>query len=368
MTDPAPAQPPIAIDRIERARGRGQDVRLRLTGRWLTADPPTPSDEHQALLVVQLQGRRHRFAADRAPAGDAPPPGTWQAEFTVPPWAVPERPGQAAVWIGNAVVAVGPPGSTPPAAAPSQASPGPRSVPGPPAAASAPAGPAAAPEPGSPAAPAPAEPPRSGPLADLLVKETVSALHAELERRSAEAAQLRGALADAHSELEARTGRQAALESAHAELRHELEQLMAAVGRQRQDFDERLAAAQDALGLAREQAAMATAARAEAEAEAAQARQTAHTLQERLGAVSDDERRAAHDAAALREQLATAQVSRDAAFSEAGGLRAELGRLAGELTVMREEMSAHGGDLGEAQRLLSDARALTEQLRSGSAE
>jgi hypothetical protein len=34
--------------------------------------------------------------------------------------------------------------------------------------------------------------------------------------------------------------------------------------------------------------------------------------------------------------------------------------------VMREQMSAHDGDLGEAQRLLADARVLTEQLRDAS--
>jgi hypothetical protein len=387
MINSASAEPPIAIDRVERARGQGDDVRLRLGGRWLIDDPPSGPDAPQALLVIQLQGRRHRFPASRAAAGAAPLPGTWQAEFTVPSWAVPSRPGQAALWVGTSVIPVGPPG-TPPVPAPS---PDPAAASLEPVVASlepvvASLQPeAATPEPEAEAATAdpsalaelPRDLGRGGPLANLLLKETVSALHAELERRSAEAAQLRGGLADAQSELDARASRQAGLESAHGELRHELEQLMAAATRQRQDFEERLAAARDELDRAREDAAMATASRDEtesqlaraaeqAEAELARARDQLAALEERLRARTDAEHREAHEAAALREQLASAHISRDAAISEAGGLRAELERLGAELTVMREQVSAHGGDLGEAQRLLADARVLTEQLRSGS--
>jgi hypothetical protein len=388
MINSASAEPPIAIDRVERARGQGDDVRLRLSGRWLIDDPPSGPEAPEALLVIQLQGRRHRFPASRTPAGAAPLPGTWNAEFTVPSWAVPGRPGQAAVWIGTSVIAVGPPG-TPPAPVPSPepvaASPEPVAASPEPVAEASPEPVAASPEreavttfPTELSALAELAPDlgRGGPLANLLLKETVAALHAELERRSTEAAQLRGALADAQSELDARASRQAGLESAHGELRHELEQLMAAATRQRQDFEERLAAAQDELDLSREDAAMATAARDETEAQLARAgeqagaelvraREQIAALEERLRTRTEAEHRDAHEAAALREQLASAHISRDAAISEAGGLRAELERLGAELTVMREQVSAHGGDLGEAQRLLADARLLTEQLRGG---
>jgi hypothetical protein len=392
MIDYASAEPPIAIDRVERVRGQGDDVRLRLSGHWLIEDPPSQPDAPEALLVIQLQGRRHRFPADRSPAGAAPLPGTWQAEFTVPSWAVPSRRGQAAVWVGTSVIAVGPPGMPPapvqppePEAAvpdPAPVSPDPAPVSPDPAAGSpesASPGPeaAAVSQPGGSPDPPP-DPGRGGPLASLLLKETVSALHAELERRSTEAGRLRGALADAQSELDSRAARQAGLEAAHGELRHELEQLMAAATRQRQDFEERLAAVRDELDRAREDVAMATAARDETEAQLAQAREQAGAelarareqaaaLEQRLRARTDAEHREAHEAAALREQLASAHISRDAAISEAGGLRAELERLGAELTVMREQVSAHGGDLGDAQRLLADARALTEQLRGGGA-
>jgi predicted nucleic acid-binding Zn-ribbon protein len=326
MTDPATADTPLAIDRVDSARAEGDSVRLRLSGRWLGTGHP---GEHDALLVVQLQGRRHRFPAI-SEGGDTPlPPGAWVASFTLPAWAEPRQPGQAALWVGNAVIPVPPPG-TRPAAAPSQ-SPSPS--------ASAAPTPAAAPavDP-APARVAPAEPRadpaiesgRPGPLADLLFKETVSALHNELEQRSAEAARLRGALADAQSELEARAATQAGLEATHGELRGELQQLIAAVARQRAEFEQWRSDAEAQQGQLRRQLSEATATRDEA--------------------------------VALRERLAAASVSRDAAISEVAGLRAELERLGTELAVTREQLGAQGGDLGEAQRLLADARALTEQL------
>jgi hypothetical protein len=38
--------------------------------------------------------------------------------------------------------------------------------------------------------------------------------------------------------------------------------------------------------------------------------------------------------------------------------------LGSELAVTREHHQAQGGDLGEAQRLLAEARSLSEQLRA----
>jgi hypothetical protein len=69
------------------------------------------------------------------------------------------------------------------------------------------------------------------------------------------------------------------------------------------------------------------------------------------------------EAASLRAQLAAIGISRDAAVAEAVGLRAELSRLGSELAVARELAGAGDGELGAAQQLLQDARALTAQLR-----
>jgi hypothetical protein len=362
MTDQAPAaNTPLAIDRVDSARGDGDSIRLRLTGRWLGAGHP---GEHDALLVVQLQGRRHRFPAMLDPPGATLPPGAWAASFTLPAWAEPRQHGQAALWLGNAVIPVAPPRASRQTAPPevvAVAAPEPRasSPPPEPRASSPPPVPSA---PLSPVAPAAApsghahDPSRAGPLADLLFKETVSALHSELEQRSADAARLRGALADSQSELDARAATQAGLEAAHGELRAELQQLIAAVARQRAEFDEWRSEAEAQRTHLQQQLSEATAERDARAGEAA-------ALAEQLATASSVDQRWAEDASVLRGQLAAASVSRDAAISEVAGLRAELERLGTELGITREQLCAQGGDLGESQRLLADARALTEQLR-----
>jgi hypothetical protein len=445
MTDRASADTLIAIDRVDRARGDGDGIRLRLSGRWLGSGPV---EEHEPLLVIQLQGRRHRFPANREEAPGGPlPTGSWEATFTVPQWAEPSQDGQAALWVGTDVVPVPLAGSTS-AAIPSP-DPGPPAAeayqrpPAPPALGEARAWPSPLPSGERSAgdqAEAAVDSGRPGPLAELLFKESVSALHVELEQRSAEAARLRGALSDAQSELEARTGMQAALESAHTDLRGELQDLMSAVTVQREDFERRFGDVEERLAVAeserdavreeleseragarrelesvradarreleaaradaereleseradarRELEAARVAAQRDAEAERASGRseleaerarateqlaeltaardaatRDAATLSQRVAAVTGTHQQYADELAALREQLATAQVSREAAAGEVVGLRAELDRLGSELAVSREQMSAQGGDLGEAQRLLADARALTEQLR-----
>ncbi len=81
---------------------------------------------------------------------------------------------------------------------------------------------------------------RAGPLADALLRETVSALHAELEQRSGREAALEGALERARAELVARTASQAELEATHARLRTELARLVEAVAEQQAEFERRL--------------------------------------------------------------------------------------------------------------------------------
>jgi hypothetical protein len=421
MTEPASADTPLAVDRADRSRTEDGGVALRLSGRWLR---PPAIDQTEPLLVVQVQGRRHRFAAGADGDGQTEN-GTWRATFHLPSWAEPEREGQAALWVGTAVVPV-PLGSG--------TAPGPRW----PAAASSPAAslerhqrlplPAALgearPWPPPPAPPAPPTPGigemlrpgevpepavdsgRTGPLAELLFKESVSALHAELEQRATDVARLQGSLAEAQSELEARAAMQTALEAAHSDLRGELQELMSAVTVQREDFEKRLATAEDRraaaeterdrlreeLEGAREQGrrdleverrdleAERRAAQAAVDAERARAADELASLTSardvfaaevadlrgRLAASQLGQQQHAVELSSLRDQLAAAHVSRDAALREAAGLRAELERLGSELAVRREHQAAQGGDLGDAQRLLAEARSLSEQLRSQS--
>jgi hypothetical protein len=331
MSSSAPAQSPLEIERIQSSRAEGGQVRLQLSGHWV--EPLAAVDEEE-LLVVQVEGRRHRFPASQehgSKAGRDAGSGHWHASFTVPEWAEPRQDGQAAVWVGNAVVPVPPlHGSSgaggPPAKPKGEAKRGKQRK------ETAPA--AAPPSPPSPAPPPPPPPPvltdrlsaleathdapRSGPLADLLLKETVAALHAELEQRTADAARIRGALADSQSELEARATTQGQLEATLGDLRAELTRLIEAVEDQQRQVADSDAAAQ----------------------------------------------RVAADAVRLRGDLAAAQVSRDAAIGEAAGLREELQRLGSELTVTRERVDSESGDLGEATRLLADARALADEIQA----
>jgi predicted nucleic acid-binding Zn-ribbon protein len=384
MTDSVSADTPVAIDRADYTRRGADRIELRLTGRWLGGSAQSGAEP---LLVVQVHGRRHRFA----PARDdhALPPGAWEARFQLPPWAEPHHEGQAALWVGTAVVPVPLPG------APGGGSDAAPRLPPPPALGEARAWPPeVAPPPAevrawpSEVAPPPPEADpvrlaevfdptvdtgRTGPLADLLFRESVSALHAELEERSAEVARLQGALADARSELEARAARQAALESAHGDLRTELQELMGAVTAQRDDYERRLTEAEERTSEANERIAAAEAERARVATQLGEltaardaAVADAADLRHRLATAASGHQHHAAELSALRDQLATAQVSREAAAGEVAGLRAELERLGSELAVTREHQSAQGADLGEAQRLLAEARSLSEQLRSQS--
>ena len=407
MTDSSSASP-VAIDRVDYARNDRDGVELRLTGRWL-GDAVTAAPE--PLLVVQVSGRRHRFT----PARDDHPgaAGAWEATFRIPPWAQPRHDGQAALWMGTSVVPVPLPGAArdsmssahrlppPPALGEARAWPPDVAPPPPEADLSGFADPtpygdearfAEAPDPA-------VDTGRTGPLAELLFKESVSALHAELEERSAEVARLQGALADARSEMEARASRQAALEAAHGDLRGELQELMSAVTAQRDDYERRLSDAgqrltaveaerdrlRDELTAERDRGRADVEAerqRVQAEVEAERSRVEAHLtdlttardaaladaadLRRRLAGAASGRQHHAAELSALRDQLAAAQVSREAAVGEVAGLRAELDRLGSELAVTREHQSAQGADLGEAQRLLAEARSLSEQLRSQS--
>lgn len=248
----APAPLPLAIDRVERSRAKHDQVRLRLTGHWLDSDAGREERLTEALLVIQMHGRRHRFAVtgedEQEDSGNA-----FVASFTIPDWAVPEQPGQAVLWVGEDLVPVPPPGGATPVRE--------RALP------------AATAEPS--AADAPTAQPvrltenpaagsdfvlegtgagRSGPLSELLYKETVTALHAELEQRVGEVARLRAELAEAR-QAGSRGAGDADLEGAHAELRAEMRRLMEAVGEQRQEFDAALASARGERDRAREELA-----------------------------------------------------------------------------------------------------------------
>lgn len=303
---------PLEIDRIQSSRSAVGETRLRLSGRWL--QPHREAADEEGLLVVHVEGRRHRFPPDRDRGQDNDTePGRWSSSFTIPSWAEPRQEGQAALWLGNAVVPVPPLHG------------GVATV-------------TVAEDVGEPApvqAPDPTEPSRAGPLAELLLKDTVAALQTELEQRAAEAAEMRAALAAGQSELESRTARYSQLEALLTELRGELDGLRTAVEKQRHELEQQSA---DAVA-----------------------------LRERLAAAEASAELRAAETVAVHAELAAANVSREAAVNEAAGLRSELERVGSELAVTHERVGSEAGELGEANRLLADAKALAAELGASGA-
>jgi predicted nucleic acid-binding Zn-ribbon protein len=373
--------PPIEIERIESERLDEGSVVVRLSGRWRGRQR---THEGQELLVIERDDGRHRFPAmPEARRAAIARPGAWSARFVLPEWCRPEPDWEASMLIGDAVIPV--PGSNDGLVigmdAPLQAG----QAPAPPVA----AGGGSAPE----YEPRAAEDPRSGPLSKLLLKDTVTALHAELERRATAAAQLRGQLADTHAELQARMSTHAQLETTHGELRRELDALgelvrqdgtsrgqleseLTDLRRRISDLERELEEATDTRAhdagesaSLRSQLGEATAARDRLAGEAARLRDelvTVRATAERETAVATRARGREEDLsselARLHAELAGANVARDSARSEATGLRTEVDRLGTELATLREQAGSQG-ELGEARSLLSDARALSALLR-----
>ena len=85
-------------------------------------------------------------------------------------------------------------------------------------------------------------------------------------------------------------------------------------------------------------------------------------MREQLAAAQAESERRAAELDGAHADLAAATVAREAALSEAEGLRAEIDRLGSELAATRERVEHDSGDLGEASRLLADARALADEL------
>jgi hypothetical protein len=361
MTEPH-MQTPLAIDRVERARAKRDQVRLRLSGHWLT-DPPV--DEEPALLVVQLHGRRMRFAA----SGGEEPQGEcdtgaglpFSASFTVPDWAVPEQPGQAVLWVGEAIVPVPPPGMAalaPVAPSESVQPAGALSTPRQPSAPQPPfdASPSAASQPSEGQGSTASGSGRSGPLAQLLYKDTVTALHAELEQRTAESARLRSALAAAHSDLQGGSSARSELEAAHSELRDELQSLMRVASDQREEFERQLAEAgeeRDRLSTAVTDAAQELArTREELEGVLAEAGQERGRSEERLAELRDALDRARE---AGEDRLAAARSEFDQRLA---GARSEAE--AALAAARREAESALAAARGEAETALGAVRVQAE--------
>jgi hypothetical protein len=97
-----PGTAAVGIETVEWFAESGGNLTVRITGRWRRRRPASTG---QPTLVVEAEGRRHRF-----PAMPEPPslggigPGMWRLSFSVPGWLAPDLGGRAWLQIGTAVV------------------------------------------------------------------------------------------------------------------------------------------------------------------------------------------------------------------------------------------------------------------------
>ncbi len=313
------AEYPLEFESIKSSPLGAHKIIVSLKCRWVTRHRPAIG---RAMLVVESDEGRHAVPAMSSPRrGRVLRSRTWAGEFALPTWLQPSMEGRTSLTLGDVSIPL-------PAGAFSQdgvvtettAAPAPPPIGEAPPESAAPADTPEAPE--RQAAPdAPPEP------------ETVAALRAELERRTASEAAVRGELARAQADLAARSGQRARLDETHAELRAELDYLREAVARL-SDVE----STADVLG-----------ARVEG-------------LEAELAAVRAEREQLAEELAALRGERATTTVAYQAARSEASGLRDELERLGAELADARRDASPPSRDLDEAQALLVEARALRAKM------
>ncbi|HWE13943.1 MAG TPA: hypothetical protein VG365_10550 [Solirubrobacteraceae bacterium] len=96
-----PATTAVGIETVEWSAETGGNLTLRITGRWRRRRPAATG---QPTLVIEAEGRRHRFPALPEPpslAGTAP--GVWRLSFTVHGWLAPDL-GRTWLQFGTVIV------------------------------------------------------------------------------------------------------------------------------------------------------------------------------------------------------------------------------------------------------------------------
>jgi hypothetical protein len=111
MADPQDLRGAIAVEAVEWAPGGDGKLTIIVRGRWRRRRPVLSG---QPVLVIEAEGRRHRFpATPEPPSLGGAPPGGWQMTFTIPIWLEPHLGERAWLQLGLAVMpltgAVGPP-------------------------------------------------------------------------------------------------------------------------------------------------------------------------------------------------------------------------------------------------------------------
>lgn len=92
----------VGIEKVEWLDGGGGNLTVRVTGRWRRR---RPASSGQVTLVVESEGRRHRFPAmPEPPSLGGVGPGMWQLSFSVPGWLAPALGGSSWLSLGTVTV------------------------------------------------------------------------------------------------------------------------------------------------------------------------------------------------------------------------------------------------------------------------
>ncbi|MGZ4243651.1 MAG: hypothetical protein ACXVSE_05095 [Solirubrobacteraceae bacterium] len=96
-----PGTSAVAIETVEWSAVAGGNLSVRITGRWRRRRPVSTG---QPTLVIEADGRRHRFPAmPEPPSVGGTGPGLWRLSFTVPGWMAPEL-GRTWLQFGTVIV------------------------------------------------------------------------------------------------------------------------------------------------------------------------------------------------------------------------------------------------------------------------
>jgi hypothetical protein len=96
-----PGSSAVAIESVEWSSVTAGNLNVRITGRWRRRRPVSTG---QPTLVIEAEGRRHRFPAmPEPPSVGGTGPGLWRLSFTVPGWMAPEL-GRTWLQFGTVVV------------------------------------------------------------------------------------------------------------------------------------------------------------------------------------------------------------------------------------------------------------------------
>src|SRR5437763_11272600 len=139
MSEPPAIPSVLGIESVEWLAERGENLTVRVTGRWRRRRPAWSA---QPVLVLEAAGRRFRFPAmPEPPSVSGVGPGMWRISFSIPAALAPELGGRTWLQVGAVVVplpaaarpltdvsATGEPSVAPPAAEGRQAPPEPPAI------------------------------------------------------------------------------------------------------------------------------------------------------------------------------------------------------------------------------------------------